>query len=343
MPKQLAQRVAAVEVASAARRALVRDEVRLRLERQVVDQRDSIGHFRPPSVFRPILNSPRTPGSNPCGPRDHGSDPCAGRSSLSTVARWGACAVRPGSGEGTTVLAPGRGGRGRRGGAGPRPRVRRGVRTGSGPGSGPGSGHDIDVRVQQCDGGDHRRRRHARPPSAGPATTRASSRASAAASTCTTASTGDSASASTRGGPTSWVDSGGYLPAQITTFHRSGTTVEITEFGDHVVLAGHAYVAVYCRGRGHEPDRPGDRRRPGTDVGVARARDRAGLVAPHASTVHDYVVAVDRFGGQYAWPSARGADRGRELRPALRAHARVLGRAAAPDRAGSRPRSRSSN
>ena len=49
------------------------------------------------------------------------------------------------------------------------------------------------------------------------------------------------------GTPTTWSDADGYLPAQVTTFRRPGVVVSITEFGDRVVLDGHAYVAVYSR------------------------------------------------------------------------------------------------
>ena len=55
------------------------------------------------------------------------------------------------------------------------------------------------------------------------------------------------------GGPTTWVDADGYLPAQITSFTRQGAAVAITEFADRVVLGGNAYVAVYCPRGGEEP------------------------------------------------------------------------------------------
>src|SRR5690348_15520748 len=46
------------------------------------------------------------------------------------------------------------------------------------------------------------------------------------------------------GGPTTWVDADGYLPAQITSFHRAGAAVTITELADRVVIGGRAFVAV---------------------------------------------------------------------------------------------------
>ena len=45
------------------------------------------------------------------------------------------------------------------------------------------------------------------------------------------------------GGPTTWTDADGYLPAQITSFSRYGARVSITEFADRVVLGG----AAFCR------------------------------------------------------------------------------------------------
>ena len=49
------------------------------------------------------------------------------------------------------------------------------------------------------------------------------------------------------GGPTTWTDADGYLPAQITSFSRDGARVWITEFCDKVVVGGDAFVAVYSR------------------------------------------------------------------------------------------------
>ena len=40
------------------------------------------------------------------------------------------------------------------------------------------------------------------------------------------------------GGPTTWVDADGYLPAQVTTFASGGASVAITLFADEVVFGG---------------------------------------------------------------------------------------------------------
>ena len=105
-------------------------------------------------------------------------------------------------------------------------------------------------------------------------------------------------------------------------------TVAITEFADRVVLGGHPYVAVYSRVRvdnptGHAVRRSRRLHRPRPARHGTRRRCRA----RHAVD-HDYVVAVDRFGTADPWPSGQRSGRGRRLRPALRAHARLLERAA---------------
>jgi hypothetical protein len=38
---------------------------------------------------------------------------------------------------------------------------------------------------------------------------------------------------------TSWVNADGYLPALVTSFHRDGAAVSITNFGDQVTIGGH--------------------------------------------------------------------------------------------------------
>ena len=106
------------------------------------------------------------------------------------------------------------------------------------------------------------------------------------------------------GGPTTWKDADGYLPAQITTFGRSGATVSITEFADQVSVGGNAV-------RGGL--RPGCDRNPTGNALVADPEPSAGLVplaaapgtvAAHGSSVHDYVMAVDRFGEPIRGPAS---------------------------------------
>ncbi len=107
------------------------------------------------------------------------------------------------------------------------------------------------------------------------------------------------------GARTSWVDADGYLPAQITTFRRSGAVVSITEFADRLVLGGNAFVAVYCRVKVTNPTNRVVRLDPKPSPGLTPISVAPDKVGPHASVAHDYVVASDRFGNAYPWPSTR--------------------------------------
>jgi hypothetical protein len=105
------------------------------------------------------------------------------------------------------------------------------------------------------------------------------------------------------GAPTTWSDADGYLPAQVTTFRHGGADVAITEFADEIVLGGHSYVAVYCRvAVGNRTDRAlvAD---PDPSPGLVPLDAASDTVAPHGAAVHDYVVAADRFGHDYPWPT----------------------------------------
>jgi hypothetical protein len=105
------------------------------------------------------------------------------------------------------------------------------------------------------------------------------------------------------GASMTWVDAGGYLPAQITTFHSSGATVSITEFADRVVLGGNAYVAVYSRVAVDNGTSMAVRADPDPSPGLVALNTAPDREAPGRSVVHDYVVAVDRFGNRYPWPA----------------------------------------
>lgn len=108
------------------------------------------------------------------------------------------------------------------------------------------------------------------------------------------------------GSRTRWQDLDGYLPAQVTTFRRSGARVSITELADRVVIGGEPFVAVYSRVAVDNPTgRPVDAD-PDPSPGLVPLDTAPDTVPPHSTVDHDYVVAADRFGNDEPWPSAAG-------------------------------------
>jgi hypothetical protein len=103
---------------------------------------------------------------------------------------------------------------------------------------------------------------------------------------------------------TTWTNSGGYLPALVTSFTDDGARVSITNFGDEVTIGGHRYVAIYSRVSVHNPTGRPVTIDPQPTAGLVPLNSASDQVAPGATENHDYVVAEDRFGGTYAWPTA---------------------------------------
>lgn len=100
-----------------------------------------------------------------------------------------------------------------------------------------------------------------------------------------------------------WSNADGYLPALITTFQRSGAHIAITNFGDQVFVDNRPYVFVYSRVAVHNPTSSPIRLDPQASTGLVRLTSAPAEVQPYSTVDHDYVVAVDRFGNSYAWPS----------------------------------------
>src|SRR3569833_1493039 len=100
-----------------------------------------------------------------------------------------------------------------------------------------------------------------------------------------------------------WSNAGGYYPALVTTFERDNTSVKITNFGDKLTIGGHDYVAVYSRVTVFDHDSVAHTEDPGPSSSLIPLNNAANTVQPGQTATHDYVVAVDRFGGSYAWPS----------------------------------------
>src|ERR1700729_1628883 len=104
--------------------------------------------------------------------------------------------------------------------------------------------------------------------------------------------------------PTTWTNADGYLPALVTSFTAGGARVSITNFGDRVVIGGHPYVLIYSRVTVHNPTSQLVTVDPQPSPGLAPLNSAPDQVSPGATVEHDYVVAEDRFGGTYAWPTA---------------------------------------
>ena len=100
-----------------------------------------------------------------------------------------------------------------------------------------------------------------------------------------------------------WSNAGGYYPALVTAFERDNTTVKITNFGDKVTVGGHDYVAVYSRVTVFDHDSVAHTEDPAPSSSLVPLNNASNTVQPGQTVTHDYVVAVDRFGASYAWPS----------------------------------------
>jgi hypothetical protein len=104
--------------------------------------------------------------------------------------------------------------------------------------------------------------------------------------------------------PTTWANADGYLPALVTTFHADGARISITNFGDEVTIGGDPYVAIYSRVAVSNPTGQTLTVDPEASPGLIPLNSAPDAVPPGGTVDHDYVVASDRFGGSYPWPSA---------------------------------------
>ena len=104
--------------------------------------------------------------------------------------------------------------------------------------------------------------------------------------------------------PTTWTNADGYLPALVTTFHRDGATISITNFGDDVNIGGDAYVIIYSRVSVTNPTGAAISIDPQASAGLIPLNSAPDAVPPHSTVNHDYAVPSDRFGGSYAYPSS---------------------------------------
>ena len=108
-----------------------------------------------------------------------------------------------------------------------------------------------------------------------------------------------------RGQRTTWVDAGGYLPAQVTSFEDQGASVSITEFADRIVVGGNPFVAVYSRVHLANPTGHTVTANPEASPSLVPLNEAPDAVPPHHAVNHDFVVLSDRFGSASAWPDAQ--------------------------------------
>jgi hypothetical protein len=102
---------------------------------------------------------------------------------------------------------------------------------------------------------------------------------------------------------TTWANADGYLPAMVTTFHRDGATIAITNFGDQVSTGGHDYVIVYSQVAVTNPTSSAISVDPQASAGLIPLNSVPVKVPAHSTVRHDYAVPADKFGGSYDYPS----------------------------------------
>ncbi len=100
-----------------------------------------------------------------------------------------------------------------------------------------------------------------------------------------------------------WYNSEGFLPCLVTEFERDQATVKIMNFGDQVSLNDKDYVAIYSRVSIFNHGSNSIQLAPSPTKGLVPLTGSSETVQPGETIQHDYVVAADRFGKNYAWPS----------------------------------------
>ena len=100
-----------------------------------------------------------------------------------------------------------------------------------------------------------------------------------------------------------WFNAGGYYPALTTRFERDSCTVTITDFADEVTIGGNRFVAAYSRVAVTNHDSVSHVEDPAPSAALLALDTPSTTVAAGQTVDFDYVIAIDRFGGGYAWPT----------------------------------------
>ncbi|WP_460524390.1 hypothetical protein, partial [Humibacter antri] len=103
--------------------------------------------------------------------------------------------------------------------------------------------------------------------------------------------------------PTTWTNADGYLPALVTSFRAGSVAVSITNFADEVVIDGNDYVLAYSRVSVHNPTSRTVTADPAPSAGLVSLGSVSNAVPAGRTVDHDYVVAIDKFGASYSWPT----------------------------------------
>ena len=111
--------------------------------------------------------------------------------------------------------------------------------------------------------------------------------------------------------PTTWTNADGYLPALVTSFHRDGVAISITNFGDDVSIGGHAYVIIYSRVSVTNPTGAAVTVDPQPSAGLVPLNTASDTVPAHGTVTHDYAVPVGQVRRQLRVPVRRARSRPR--------------------------------
>jgi len=100
-----------------------------------------------------------------------------------------------------------------------------------------------------------------------------------------------------------WYNHSGYLPCLVTEFERDGCTVKIMNFGDKVTVSGNDYVAAYCRVSVYNHSEEAVFLDPQPSKELIALNTPENLISLGETRNYDFVIAIDRLGNSYAWPS----------------------------------------
>lgn len=100
-----------------------------------------------------------------------------------------------------------------------------------------------------------------------------------------------------------WYLEDDYLPMLTTEFERDNCTVKIQNFGNKVVVNGNDYVVAYSR---VSITNNGDKEvilDPKASLELIKLTNNSTRVKPGETVNHDYMIAMDKFGKNYDWPT----------------------------------------